>query len=140
MVHEGDEVSEYERQRIQRIAENEEIFKQLFPVSPLRTPKQGRKTEPTADRCKRSPRPKPYSVSPTRKNPSRHCRGRRRVRYGSDCEDKSSDYEPEDEEDECEQEEFKPGGLVVKLWGKKTQSNDLSVDRRRFVDFIDYRC
>lgn len=124
-------MSDYERQRLQRIAENQELFKQLFPVSPLRTPKQAKKVEPNAERCKRSARLKPYSAYPTRRNPSRHCRGRRRVRYGSDCEDKSSDYEPEDDEEECEQEDFKPGGLVVKLWGKKTQSNDLSVELKR---------
>ena len=141
-----DDISDYEKQRMQRIAENEEVFKQLFPVSPLRTPKrhQTGKTKPSSEKSRRSPRSKPYSIYPTRRNPSRHCRGRRRVHYGSDCEeqDKSSDYEPDvDEEGMCDgDQELKPGGLIVKLWGNKTRCNELPAERRRrFAYTVNFR-
>lgn len=137
----GDEMSDYEKQRMQRIAENEEVFKQLFPVSPLRTPKRQNsgKIKPSSDNSRRSPRIKPYSLYPTRRNPSRHCRGRRKVHYGSDCEeqDRSSDYDPEEDETCDKYEDFKPAGLVVKLWGNKIRPSELQAERkRRFVSFI----
>lgn len=119
---------------MKRIAENEEMFKQLFPVSPLTPAKRQQvgKMKANSER-KRSPRSKPYAMYPTRRNPSRHCRGQRKVNYGSDCEeqDRSSDYEPEDEEACDPDEEFKPGGLVVKLWGSKRKAEELSSERRR---------
>ena len=134
-------MSDYEKQRMQRIAENEEVFKQLFPVSPLRTPRRQNsgKIKPSSENSRRSPRTKPYSVYPTRRNPSRHCRGRRKVHYGSDCEeqDRSSDYDPEDDETCDRGEDFKPAGLVVKLWGNKARPYELQAERkRRFVSFV----
>ena len=138
----NEDLSDYEKQRMQRIAENEEMFKQLFPESPLKTPKrqqQGGKMKASSERSRRSPRSKPYSIYPTRRNPSRHCRGRRKVNYGSDCEeqDRSSDYEPDAEEEDTfdPDEDRKEAGLVVKLWGSKRDANELPSERRKRLLF-----
>ena len=121
--------SEYERLRAKKIAENEAMFKELFPVSPLlmlRPKREGQSSGKISKpkRIRESPRSSPYPAYPTRRNPSRNCRRRRRVTYGSDGDDgedgekRSSDYDDDGGDDE-----FQPGSLIVDLWGNRRNKN-----------------
>lgn len=135
--------SEYEKLRAQKIAENEAMFKELFPVPPslMLRPKRERQSSGQISKPKRvreSPRSSPYPAYPTRRNPSRNCRRRRRVTYGSDGDDgedgekRSSDNEHYD--GDGDDDEFQPGSMIVDLWGNRRNKNFYSPpQKQRFV-------
>ncbi len=135
-----DEQSEYELQRQKRIAENEAMFKDLFPDGPItqkRKQRVGKVMRPNSVKIDRKLSCSPY---PSRKNPSRSCRRTRRVRYGSDCEDndRSSDFEVDEQTDtfDDDNDDCKQGSMVVKLWGSKKNFIDSPEKKRRRYVFL----
>ena len=126
--------SEYEKLRAKKIAENEAMFKELFPVSPLLMlrPKGERQSSGKIAKPKRirqSPCSSPYPAYPTRRNPSRNCRRRRRVTYGSDGDDGEGGDKRSSDDEHCHgdnggnDDEFHPGSLIVDLWGNRRNRN-----------------
>eukprot|EP00794_Sanderia_malayensis_P009466 gene9466-10453_t len=140
-------LSEYELLRQKRIAENEAMFKQLFPKGSLpSTPKRqlkAGKARPYSDRIIKKPRTSPQY--PTRRNPSRGCK-RKRLKYGSssneegkESNDASSDFEIDDDamdtfEDDDDEDNYsnKKDRLLVKFWGRKSPSGTPGKKRRSF--------
>ena len=129
------EQTEYEKLRETRIAENEEMFKQLFPVQAPRTPKgkDAAKNRPNTERISRTL----LSRYPSRRNPSRNCRGKRKVRYGSDNEDEdcSSDYDVGEDTFE-EQDGPSQGSMVVKLWSSMSKNSFDSPEKKRRYEML----
>ena len=125
------EESEYERARRERIKENEEMLKKLFPDGPVKfsvTPKVQQNPRTLKARSegvvKARRRSKLSDFTPVRKNPSRSCRQLKRRCYDSDVDE--DDEKVDDRANNQTREGGRSarrgggGGLIVKLPGMKT--------------------
>ncbi len=146
---EEEEKSPYELLRERNIAENEKMFKKLFPEggasAVLSMPKKAASASRKRSDPKRVSRRVTIGDLPPRHNPSRRCKGKKRVRYsGSVDEDGREDSDSNDEEaydpfkdsdaEDDDDDGVRGGRMIVKLWGKSRNFIDSPErKRRRFV-------